>query len=527
MTAKTPTPAGGRLRRAKDDRFRRITDEAAEMIKLTSHLIEALGYARGIYRLYTRDHRLAIEASNDLLRRVRDLFFNRRMVTVDVGLRRFLVYQLPIYEVSGSATELHGLLRHLEIGGITFLEGVDAPQVTEFLTHLAQMTGAERKREWLIAQLAKSGISGIVIEAPLVDDTPKAGEEDGEGGIIQEIRVKKEDRFIEDARRLYAIAVGQAADVMNGTTKPDQLNLRDLNRAAKNLSEHLLRYPDELVAMALACRQDDYDQRHPVNVAIFGGRIAATVFRDEKQLVEFVRIALLYDLGKGHANQPHLDKAGGLTTDEYETMKKHPLISADVLDRVIELDKLAVVVAFEHHLGGDKGYPEAEGHWELNLVTRIIRVAEAFDSLVGNTAHRKPLAPAAAFSRLREEFQGNRRGAAARPADRVDRPVPAGSARHLVDRRNRRGRQTLRTQCALSRRRRRRIAGRAAYGHHPRLAHRRQPQNHRRRALESVPFNPSTTSLPRPRRAGREHGTYRHAVAWRGVGDDRAPTQLS
>ncbi|MBZ0272952.1 HD domain-containing protein [bacterium] len=405
----SPPAASARTRRAGQERFRRITDEAAEMIKLASALIETIGYASGIYRLYTREHRLAISASRDLLQRVRALFINRRMVTIDVGLRRFLVYQLPIYEVGASGGEFHALLRRLEIGGLTFLEGVDLRQVVEFVAALGQMTGRDKRREWLVDALAAANVTGIVIEPPLVDEAPKSGEreeEDEGGGLVQSIRVKIDDRMIPDARRVYAYAAMFVADMMTGTTRPEHINLRDLNRISKNLAEILLKHPNDLTALAVACRQDEYSYRHAVNVAIFGGRVAATVFSEPTQVAEFVRIALLYDLGKGHEGQPLVDRGGELSPEEFEVMKRHPLISADILDRVIELDKLAVVVAFEHHIGGKNGYPPADGNWEINLVTRLVRVAEAFDSLIGNTGHRNPLLPRDAFARLREEYRG-------------------------------------------------------------------------------------------------------------------------
>jgi HD-GYP domain-containing protein (c-di-GMP phosphodiesterase class II) len=97
------------------------------------------------------------------------------------------------------------------------------------------------------------------------------------------------------------------------------------------------------------------------------------------------------------------------------------------------IEKLAVVVAYEHHISKEeKGYPNPKHPWETNLITRIVRVAEAFDSLVGNTSFRNTMAPLEAFDKLLKEWQGEPEALVAAQLIRAIGFFPAGTVATLT-----------------------------------------------------------------------------------------------
>lgn len=394
------------------ERFRRIADESLEAIRLCSFVLDDLSQGISSFRLYENDHKQAVECTNQLLKSIRSLFFKRRIFTIDVGIRRFLVNSLPIYEAGTSSQELHQQFINQEIGGITFIEGVDQKQTTILLRFLSKAKQRGAKRDWIAGRLAESGVTNIQLEIPLLDDMPRsrnsaAADDDADGSFVQSARVKTGDKIIFEAPKLYQVAVGFVKDMLYAFNDPNMLNIRDVTRLAKNIVYLLQERPHELVALALFGRIDNYQYRHPVNVAIFAPLMAQHLLKDPRQLVELARIALIYDVGKGDIHNTLLQKNSELTEEEHDLLAKHPVISADILDRHTEIDKLAVVVAFEHHLEGKgKGYPDTSQDRQTNLITWIIRTIEAFDSNIGNDIHRKTVSPQIAFQRLRESWKG-------------------------------------------------------------------------------------------------------------------------
>lgn len=396
--------------------YTRIADEALDMVKMASELIVELCRGLETFRLYMPEHQHAKAITHSILNKIRVLFMNRRIINIDVGLRRFLINHLPIYEISEAASNLHANFRAMEIGGLILTEGVNNHQVSIFMQLLSDALNNKRKRIWLIEKMTEAGVDKIDLEVPLVEEAAKGtgnGSEvdlddldDQEISLVEATHGAVENRRIHDARRIYQIAVGMTKDIMLAANQPDQINVDDATLVSENMVECLMASPSEMIAMAIAGRIEDYQYLHPVNVAIFGAQIAKFFLNDFQQLLELVRIALLYDVGKSYLPKELYKKAEPLTEEECENLRQHPIISANLLDRHARLEKLAVVVAYEHHMGvGKGGYPPQQFPWEKNLVTQIICVAEAFDALIGNQAYRRAIAPHEAMAKLLEEWQ--------------------------------------------------------------------------------------------------------------------------
>ena len=399
------------------EKFRRIADEALEVIKLTSELIEELCRGYGVFKLYNSEHAEAKAATERILHGIRALFYNRRVITIDVGLRRFLVNHLPIYEISKASSELHTLFREKEIGGMTFVEGIDQDQIALFMKYLGECSLSDKKRDWLQEQLKKLKVDKIVVEMPMLEDMVQAPDDDDDedeeeqpdtpsNSLVQNVRTRIAERTQKNARKLYQVAVGTINDIMNAAHHPDQINIKDITRIAHNIFEVMQERPEEMLAMAIAGRIGNYQYLHPVNVSIFGLMLARPLITENRRLIEFIRIALLYDVGKSYLPSNILQKSDSLKPEEIYKVHQHPIMSANVLDRHTELDKLAVVVAYEHHLSESKqGYPRTEYQWETNLITRIIQVVETFDALIGNDTYHDVVPPKKAFEELLTQYE--------------------------------------------------------------------------------------------------------------------------
>jgi HD-GYP domain-containing protein (c-di-GMP phosphodiesterase class II) len=110
--------------------------------------------------------------------------------------------------------------------------------------------------------------------------------------------------------------------------------------------------------------------------------------------------ALLHDIGKVRVPLEILTKPGKLTADEHEIMRRHPVYGAHLLRNLAGQNKLAMVVAFEHHANYDlSGYPQITTKNHPHLLARIVQVADAFDAATtSRRAYRKPATPEYAMS---------------------------------------------------------------------------------------------------------------------------------
>src|SRR5215831_14821610 len=147
--------------------------------------------------------------------------------------------------------------------------------------------------------------------------------------------------------------------------------------------------------------KDTYTGGHTERVAEVAVGLARLLgYRDEE--LEAIEIgALLHDIGKIGVPSQVLRKNGPLTDDEWELVKKHPLISDYILSE-LELHPFVRQCARSSHERIDgAGYPEGLSGEEIPLPARIVFVADALDALTSTRPYRPARPMAAALAEIR------------------------------------------------------------------------------------------------------------------------------
>lgn len=98
--------------------------------------------------------------------------------------------------------------------------------------------------------------------------------------------------------------------------------------------------------------------------------------------------ALLYDIGKLAVPEHIRSKPGRLTPEEYDKIKIHPGIGADILEHVQFPYPVVPIVRFHHERWDGSGYPEGRKHSEIPVGARILAVADTIDALTSDRPYR-------------------------------------------------------------------------------------------------------------------------------------------
>lgn len=110
---------------------------------------------------------------------------------------------------------------------------------------------------------------------------------------------------------------------------------------------------------------------------------------DQVELLEYVGI--LHDIGKIGIEDAILNKPGIFTCEEYEEMKKHPVIGAEIIAGIQLLGKAASWVRYHHERFDGTGFPEGLVGHDIPLGARIMAVADAFDAMTSDRPYKKAL----------------------------------------------------------------------------------------------------------------------------------------
>jgi diguanylate cyclase (GGDEF)-like protein len=131
--------------------------------------------------------------------------------------------------------------------------------------------------------------------------------------------------------------------------------------------------------------------------------IAETLKLPKNEIEHIRKAAILHDLGKVGINEKILLKRSKLTTREFETMKKHPQLSTDIIRPLYFLRGTIPLILYHHERWDGKGYPQGLKGNEIPIGARIIAIVDAYRSLTSNRPYRKAYSKSSVMKILKRE----------------------------------------------------------------------------------------------------------------------------
>jgi len=158
----------------------------------------------------------------------------------------------------------------------------------------------------------------------------------------------------------------------------------------------------ETLAMAIDAK-DDVTHSHVRRVQAYSMALARALgINDAPTLKAIEAAALLHDTGKLGVPEHILNKPGGLTPSEFEQMKRHVDVGADILS-LVEFPYPVVPIVRCHHENWDgSGYPRGVSGEAIPIGARILSVADCYDALTSDRPYRRRMTDEAALAILRE-----------------------------------------------------------------------------------------------------------------------------
>jgi diguanylate cyclase (GGDEF)-like protein/putative nucleotidyltransferase with HDIG domain len=146
----------------------------------------------------------------------------------------------------------------------------------------------------------------------------------------------------------------------------------------------------EGLAMAIEAK-DQKTHRHLMRVQVYVSELGKIAGLDPSSMRALKTAALLHDIGKLAVPEHIVNKPGKLSHEEFEKMKIHPVVGADILARVRFPYPVVPIVRSHHEAWDGSGYPDGLKGEEIPIAARILTVVDAFDALASDRPYRKAL----------------------------------------------------------------------------------------------------------------------------------------
>ena len=156
--------------------------------------------------------------------------------------------------------------------------------------------------------------------------------------------------------------------------------------------------------LALAIDAKDHTTHsHLHRVRTYAVEIAKDLGLNESEMDALKAAALLHDIGKLAVPDHIINKPGRLTPEEFEKMKIHPIVGAEMLEKVAFPYPVAPIVRAHHERWNGEGYPDGLKGEEIPIGARILATVDCLDALASDRQYRKSLPLAEAMQQVAAE----------------------------------------------------------------------------------------------------------------------------
>ncbi|MDO8949384.1 MAG: HD-GYP domain-containing protein [Actinomycetota bacterium] len=351
----------------------RAVSFSAKQVRRARDMLAKLYALRRAKRFYPLEHPAVAQAVEDMAAVIKTYHEEGVDVPITFYEDELLLGEQLLAEDSVLFDQLIRDMTSIGAGNIVFERGLTSAELTRFATIIAS------DPETVIA----AGGVGAMVESAALEHISISG---------VAVSREQEDVLDEDADRLARASYANALELMRELERlirsSQVLNVARVKGTVRSLIENVLNNRYATLELTGLKSFDEYTFYHSVNVAILSLALGSMLTHDFRFLSTLGVGALLHDLGKMSIDINTLNKTGPLNSDEWATIRQHPVFGAEGAALTPGLDKAAVVIVLEHHMRYDlTGYPHRVPPRQQHLASRIVAVADAYDAMTSRRSY--------------------------------------------------------------------------------------------------------------------------------------------
>lgn len=372
--------------------------EALEISEHVGKIVSDIRLIATSLRAYAPDHPSVKASAEQMVKNLDGVLKDRDELDVNITMSGMEYRTVPLYDVAELVQDLVGICQRKKIGRMVFKKGATEEEAISFVNVLWKADKSDVEVEAIAKKLQKLEVTHLEVERGEL-------EEDELDKLDKDKKEKpKKGPQIDDPKVLYRTIVEMVKEITAQASLDAEMDTHNLDAITRDIALFIEADRFSLLPFASLRRHAPYQYAHPVNVCFIVSTVVSTVVTESSELPEFVKGALLYNIGEAFVPDEAILKSSGFTDDEKKAIRRHPLRGAQAVDKIEGLSKMNLVTAFEHHLGHDfSGYPTVKYRWHRNFLTSLIVVADRYDTLTTKRGDTAALCPGEALQQMEKE----------------------------------------------------------------------------------------------------------------------------
>lgn len=204
-------------------------------------------------------------------------------------------------------------------------------------------------------------------------------------------------------KRMYVLSEKAYKENLEIEIKNKTKELAEKNALLQEYSHYLEDSAvNTIITLQTALEEKDlYTAGHTIRVTEYSLMIGKALSFLEEDIKVLERACQLHDIGKLVIDVSCIQKPGPLTREEWDKVKKHPEIGENILKPLSFLRREAGIVRHHHERVDGTGYPDGLVGEDLDILTKVITVADSYDAMTSRRSYKKNMNMNSAIAELK------------------------------------------------------------------------------------------------------------------------------
>ncbi|MDD4504439.1 MAG: HD-GYP domain-containing protein [Clostridiaceae bacterium] len=172
------------------------------------------------------------------------------------------------------------------------------------------------------------------------------------------------------------------------------LEMERIDEVSRSLSNNFDSINDLILCLSKVRSINEYTYTHSLNVSLLCSLLGSWLNLSHTQIEQLSYCGILHDIGKSKIPAYILNKPNALTENEFEKIKKHPVIGYKMLEQNETISKdVALGVLMHHEREDGTGYPFGLKSNQIHYYAKILAVVDVYDAMTSNRVYKKRQPP--------------------------------------------------------------------------------------------------------------------------------------